>query len=639
MTHNMSIVLFLLCFLTFITITRAEDGKEYNAHDDVPVIATKVGPYANPSETYPYYSLPFCQPPKVEREAHGLGEVLAGDHKVKTLYALNFKADLSWYRLCKKKLAKEDIKRLQTAVDEEYFFELLIDGLPVWGYVGDSDKETDLILSSGSLAAAADPHKYVHAHFHFSIGYNGNRIVEVNLTADPTSRIDVTGTDHTHLGPESAFMDMALHPASIVDEHHQDPHPAAFKANSEGDEVEFSYSVKWLPSDIPYEKRMERYDSARFLPASFEIHWLSIINSFVLVILLTVFLAIILMRVLKNDFTRYMREDEGEDLGMSEDETGWKLLHGDVFRFPPYVSLFTAMLGAGTQLLCMVGLLLMLALLSVYSPTAKGAIATAAIVLYSLTAGAGGFVAGRMYKQFGGTNWVWNTILTASLFPVPTFVVFVILNSAAWSRGATAALPIGTILIIIALNLLVTFPLTIVGAIVGRSSTGEFEAPCRTTKVPRQIPEAPWFRQMPAQMFVAGFLPFSAIYIETHHIFSSVWGHKLYTLFGILFLAMVLLIIVTSFITIALTYFQLAIEDHRWWWRSFFSGGSTALFVMAYSFFFFFGRSEMSGSFQTAFFFLYMSVVCWGIFLLLGTVGFFSSLSFVRLIFSQIKVD
>jgi sensor histidine kinase regulating citrate/malate metabolism len=41
-----------------------------------------------------------------------------------------------------------------------------------------------------------------------------------------------------------------------------------------------------------------------------QIHWLSIINSFVLVLLLTAFLAVILMRVLKNDFSRYMEMDE-----------------------------------------------------------------------------------------------------------------------------------------------------------------------------------------------------------------------------------------------------------------------------------------------------------------------------------------
>lgn len=583
--------------------------------------------------------MPFCQPADQKKEAHGLGEVLAGDHKVKTGYVFTFGDNVQWTKLCKRLLNKNELKTFQTAVDEEYFFEWTVDGLPVWGFVGDSDKETDLIMSSGSLATAADPHKYVNSHFHFSIGFNGNHIVEVNLTADPNFRFDVTGAEHAHLGPEAALVDMALHPASAIDGHDDDMHAAHSRVTKEGDEVEFSYSVTWVPSDITFEKRMDRYEASGFLPASYTVHWLSIANSFVLVALLTVFLAVIMMRVLKNDLARYMREDDGDELGMAEDETGWKLLHGDVFRFPPYLSLFTAMLGAGTQLLCMVGLLLLLALLSVYSPTAKGAIATAAIILYSLTAGAGGFIAGRMYKQCGGSNWVWNTILTASLFPLPTFVVFVILNSAAWRRGATAALPFGTIVIIISLNLLVTFPLTVVGSIVGRNSAGDFDAPCRTTKVPRQIPEAPWFRQMPAQMFVAGFLPFSAIYIETHHIFSSVWGHKLYTLFGVLFLAVILLLIVTSFITVALTYFQLAIEDHRWWWRSFFSGGSTAFFVMAYSVFFFFGRSEMSGTFQTAFFFLYMLVVCWGIFLLLGTVGYFSSLAFVRLIFSQIKVD
>lgn len=41
-----------------------------------------------------------------------------------------------------------------------------------------------------------------------------------------------------------------------------------------------------------------------------QIHWLSIINSFVLVVILTVFLGIILLRIIKNDFTRIMDGDE-----------------------------------------------------------------------------------------------------------------------------------------------------------------------------------------------------------------------------------------------------------------------------------------------------------------------------------------
>jgi Endomembrane protein 70 len=69
-------------------------------------------------------------------------------------------------------------------------------------------------------------------------------------------------------------------------------------------EVEFLYSVKWKETTIPYERRMEKYSQASALPHHLEIHWFSIINSCVTVLLLTGFLATILMRVLKNDFVK-----------------------------------------------------------------------------------------------------------------------------------------------------------------------------------------------------------------------------------------------------------------------------------------------------------------------------------------------
>jgi hypothetical protein len=138
---------------------------------------------------------------------------------------------------------------------------------------------------------------------------------------------------------------------------------------------------------------------------------------------------------------------------------------------------------------------------------------------------------------------------------------------------------------------------------------------------------------------MAGFLPFSAIYIELRYMFASMWGHKIYTLFGILFIAFIMLIIVTSFITIALTYFQLAVEDYRWWWRSFITGGSTGFFVYAYCFFYFFARSAMFGFVQTSFFFGYMFCISFGFFLMLGSIGFFSAFRFVHYIYSSIKCD
>jgi hypothetical protein len=93
--------------------------------------------------------------------------------------------------------------------------------------------------------------------------------------------------------------------------------------------VQFSYSVEWFEEPtLLWKNRMSRYAESRFLPSSFEIHWLSIINSFVLVLLLTAFLTIILLRVLKNDFSRYMELD---DDGMEEEEAGPKTL---AFKYP-----------------------------------------------------------------------------------------------------------------------------------------------------------------------------------------------------------------------------------------------------------------------------------------------------------------
>ncbi len=115
---------------------------------------------------------------------------------------------------------------------------------------------------------------YLYPHLHFSIGFSNDQIVTANVTTDSKRRVDITDI-------------------------------------TTGQEVVFSYTVEWIHTpEIKYDDRMKRYADNTFLPTTFEIHWLSIINSFVLVLLLTAFLAIILMRILKKDFSKYMEIDE-----------------------------------------------------------------------------------------------------------------------------------------------------------------------------------------------------------------------------------------------------------------------------------------------------------------------------------------
>uniref|UniRef100_A0A1D1XZ19 Transmembrane 9 superfamily member n=1 Tax=Anthurium amnicola TaxID=1678845 RepID=A0A1D1XZ19_9ARAE len=563
---------------------------KYQERDRVPIYANKVGPFHNPSETYRYYDLPFCTPDHVTEKKEALGEVLNGDRLVDAPYELNFREDKQSKIICKKTLSKEEVAKLRDAVAKDYYFQMYYDDLPFWGFLGKVDKDDKL-----------DPSDYKYLlfkHIHFDILYNDDRVIEINVQTDPNLSVDIS-------------------------------------EDKEAD-VDFSYSVSWKPTEIPFEKRMEKYSKASSLPQHLEIHWFSIINSCVTVLLLTGFLATILMRVLKNDFIKYSHDEESTE---DQEETGWKYIHGDVFRFPKYKSLFSAVLGSGTQLLALAIFIFLLALVGVFYPYNRGAFFTALVVIYALTSGIAGYTATSMYLQLEGTNWVRNLLLTGCLFCGPLFLTFCFLNTVAIAYTATAALPFGTILVILLIWALVTSPLLVLGGIAGKRSKTEFQAPCRTTKYPREIPSLPWYRGTIPQMAMAGFLPFSAIYIELYYIFASVWGHKIYTIYSILFIVFIILIIVTAFITVALTYFQLAVEDHEWWWRSVLCGGSTGLFIFLYCFYYYNARSDMSGFMQTSFFFGYMACICYGFFLMLGTVGFRASLLFVRHIYRSIKCE
>ncbi|CAG9464657.1 unnamed protein product [Pedinophyceae sp. YPF-701] len=570
-------------------------GKErtYEVGDPVPLLANKIGPFSNPSETYRYYDLPFCQPEKLEKQKGGLGDAMDANRMTNTPYEIKFREDVDSATLCTAKLDKKAVGKLLKAVEAEYYFNMYFDDLPLWGFIGKTEQDTH--------ASTADYKRLLHTHLPLEVAYNEDRVIEVHVAHDASEADDVV---------------------DITD--------------GEPREVTFTYSVAWKPTTIPYAQRMDKYARYSFLPQHMEIHWFSIVNSCVTVLLLTGFLATILLRVLRKDVIKYQGDEEALD---DAEETGWKYVHADVFRFPRRRGLFCALVGTGYQLLLLSVLLFALALAGQFYPHNRGAIMVALVLLYAFTAWVSGYASGMYFRQMGGGNWVRNTLVTCAVLAGPFFATFCWNNTVAIAYRSTAALPLSTIALLFFIWGAVTVPLTIAGAIVGKNSRSTFAAPVRTNKYPRETPDLTWFRSTPAQMVMAGFLPFSAIYIELYYIFASVWGHKVYTIYSILAVVYCILVLVTAFITVALTYFQLAAEDHRWWWRSFLCGGSTGVFVYAYCFYYYFFRADMSGMLQTSFYFGYMACICYAFFLMLGTVGWRASLAFVRYIYGSVKCE
>eukprot|EP00030_Apusomonadida_sp_AF-17_P007940 a844710_110.p1 GENE.a844710_110~~a844710_110.p1 ORF type:complete len:601 (-),score=286.26 a844710_110:41-1810(-) len=585
-----------LCVVTLATLAilggaAAKGEHEYSLHDPVSLFVNSVGPVTNPNEKYSFYHLPMCQPPTVQHKHETLGEILEGDDLQTSLYDLRFRVQIQWQGLCKLHLDGEDVNQLINAIENYFFFEMIYDDLPVWGFIG--------MMEDNEVTGERE--HYLFAHLHFSLTFNGPHIIHVNVSADQGQ--------------------------------------AVLLERGKGQIVQYSYSAEWTQTDVKFADRMQIYTEYNFFQRELEIHWMSIMNSLVLVLLLVGFIALLLVRVLKRDFARYQGADTEKGVDADADDYGWKVVHADVFRMPSMPSLFCSLVGNGVQLFALFFSLLVLAVVGVFYPTNRGLMQTAAIILYALTSFIAGYSSAALYKKLNGERWAWNLVQTSLLFTGPFFVIWLALNTIAVQYRSTSALPVGTVMVIVMIFVFVGFPLTVVGGIAGRQAAGPFAAPCRTRNIPREIPSMPWYREGWVQVLAAGFLPFSSCYIELYYLFASLWGHKPYSLYGILMIVFFILIVVTSCIAISLTYFQLAIEDHRWWWRSFFCGGSSAGYVMLYAVFYYVYRSEMTGTLQTAFFFGYNAAIAFAFWLFLGTVGWWSSLVFVRKIYSDLHLD
>merc|ERR1712146_79410 len=100
-------------------------------------------------------------------------------------------------------------------------------------------------------------------------------------------------------------------------------------------------------------------------------------------------------------------------------------------------------------------------------------------------------------------------------------------------------------------------------------------------------------------------------------------GHKLYYVFGFLFLVFIILVITTVESTILLCYFHLCAENYRWWWRAFLSSGACTLYMFVYAIMFYFRRMEVDGTINLVLYTGYTAVMGLLFFLMTGTIGFF----------------
>lgn len=536
--------------------------------------------------SYDYYDsrFHFCSPEGgPERQPESLGSILFGDRILSSPYEIRMLENSTCQKLCQASVPKEDAAFINGRIREDYGLNLLIDGLPSSEMRRDSKTGETFLDAQG-----------------FNLGDDELNPDEPALNNHYDIYIQYHMRDEDHF----RVVGVLVYPSTVNSMVAGSTEPDCFNkqpfylSEETGNEFFYTYSVSFLESDIPWGLRWDAYLHV-FDP---RIHWFSLINSLIIAGFLVFMVGMVLLRSISRDIHRYNAVDLSDEV---QEDYGWKLVHGEVFRLPQRPMLLSVMVGNGIHLIMMCIVTLVFALFGFLSPSNRGSLATVLLICWTFFGCVSGYASARTYTTLGGEQWKTNLILTAVLFPTVVFTIIGMLNFFLIFASASGAVPFGTILAVLLLWFLISAPLSVAGYFYGMKH-GAFINPVRVASIPRQIPPKPWYLSTWPAAILGGILPFGAAFVELYFVLSSLFGNRAYYAFGFLFLTFVIVALTTATVTVLFVYFLLCAEEYRWHWRSFLIGGGSAFWLFAYGVWYWASRLYLNGFTSVVLYFGYL---------------------------------
>ena len=594
---------------------------------------------------FDFYLLPMCPPPAStsKKMRHNLGSRLQGVEHKPAPFSLRVKQSHGCTPLCHVSLGGGKLKWMRRLVERQYRVHLTLDQLPLLM----RSKELNYAVRGFPIGFQAPPsftglkedQFYLYNHYKFTITYqeDASSFDGVRITG-----FDVHPVSFQHAASDHDDKDMStstqVSTCNAPDAHKvaNDPSsylPLRMGPSGEDLQITYSYEVEWVASELPW---ADRWDVYLIGSPDDDIHYFAIVNSLMIVLFLTGAIATIMIRTLRKDIRGY---NEMQSVEEAQEETGWKLVHADVFRAPQFSPmLLSVLVGTGCQLGMAVLLNMLCAMMKLMNPLKKGQTLTALLILYVLSGSVAGYVSARIYKFCDANHWKLNTVYTAIGLPGALVTIFLVLNIFLSFAGAATAVSFLTILALFALWLCVSIPLVCVGSYLGFSAE-KLQVPTKTTKVGRQVPTLPWYSQPPFSVLLGGILPFGSVCIELFFIMSALWLHQIYYVMGFLLAVMLILAVTCAEVAMVMCYLQLCSEDHRWWWKSFLNCASAGVYLFLYSLWFLISRLELVGALPVLVYLTYMTMISVIFGLFCGAIGVVVCFWFTKTIYGALKVD
>ena len=449
--------------------------KTYHDDEPIPLLVNKL--YSDQTQLqYAYFDLPFVCP--ATGDIHGsstfasgksislnLGEVLRGDRMKTSDFEISMNHDIECQYLCDRQVDVKDVKWAQQLIEDGYVTEWILDNLPSATSFVTVDRSKKYYAAGFKvgykdfLPGSSEPVYYLNNHHTMVIrwrkapgkdGDRGHKVVvgfEVYTKSVGSQQRNETGCPREVSGDVEPFtLQLPRNETDTADQYTDSSYipPYDDSAASGSITIPYTYSVYFREeNEVQWNNRWDLYFSDQ--AESSWTHWLAILNSFIISGVLGAICIVIWGRTMGGDVAgrgdgalesakltfRKRRsgekkvgllekiDEQGEEVSsedeMSGDVSGWKLLHGDVFRSPALGGLLAPIVGSGMQLLFMVAGLLILSCLGVLNPSFRGGFVSVGVGLFIFAGAFSGYFSSRVYKTFGGKDWRKNNIVASQL--------------------------------------------------------------------------------------------------------------------------------------------------------------------------------------------------------------------------------
>eukprot|EP00887_Chlorella_sp_A99_P005291 scaffold1.g5291.t1 len=284
---------------------------------------------------FDYYRLPFCKPPEGIKKATGTinpGTVLLGIRIYNSPYNFSIMEKTEGQYVCKGEaypdhayppLSDREEKRLKDRIFQQYRVRLILDNLPITTY--DLELDNESVLPGYELGYHKGSKFYVNNHLMFKARgqpfvWAGNKARKARKLQQAAAGL-VPGEKLYMIVGFEASVPLSVQRSLVClviacsvkreagkplrsvpcTQSPDDPNAPPAQLVAKGEKITYTYDVYWGTSDITW---ASRWDAYLRMPGG-KVHWFSILNSLMVVVVMSCIVAMIMMRTIRRDLQRY----------------------------------------------------------------------------------------------------------------------------------------------------------------------------------------------------------------------------------------------------------------------------------------------------------------------------------------------